>query len=112
DGARIAFTLARDTGYLNVPAPQADGDPYEYRVAWVPAEGGTPTFYSISGDEHTPLWSPDGAWLAYVAYESRVPGADPSSTAVPTPEASAGAAPLPTIREADLWVVSADASEK
>lgn len=111
DGERIAFTMARDTAYLNVPAPQADGDPFEYRVAWVPAEGGAPTFYSISGDEHTPLWSPDGAWLAYLAYEARVPGTDPSSTAVPTPEGSTGTLP-PTIREADLWVVRADASEK
>jgi Tol biopolymer transport system component len=111
DGSRIAFTMVRDTAYLNLPAPQADGDPYEYRVAWVPPEGGVPTFYSISGDEHTPHWSPDGAWLAYTAYEARVPGADPASTAIPTPEA-AGSSALPTIREADLWVVSADAEEK
>jgi len=112
DGTRIAFTMVRDTAYLNLPAPQADGDPYEYRVAWVSPEGGTPTFYSISGDEHTPLWSPDGAWLAYTAYEARVPGVDPASTAVPTPEASAGSMAPSTIREADLWVVSADAEEK
>jgi Tol biopolymer transport system component len=112
DGTRIAFTMVRDTAFLNVPAPQAAANPYEYRVAWIPAEGGTPTYYSISGDEHTPLWSPDGAWLAYVAYEQRVPGADPSSTAVPTPEGGTSGTLPPLLREADLWVVSVDAAEK
>ena len=112
DGTRIAFTMVRDTAYLNLPAPQADGDPYEYRVAWVPADGGTPTFYSISGDEHTPLWSPAGGWLVYTAYEARVLGSDASSTAAPTPEGAAASAALPTTREADLWVVSVDAEEK
>lgn len=114
DGSKIAFTMARETRYLNAPARQADGDPYEYRVAWVPAEGGAPTFYSVAGDEHTPQWSPDGAWLAYVGYEDRVAGADPSSTAAPTPQPAPGqpTPAQPMVREADLWVVSADASRK
>jgi len=114
DGTKIAFTMVRATRYLNVPARQAEDEPYEYRIAWIPAQGGTPTFYSVAGDEHTPQWSPDGAWLAYVGYEKRIAGADPTSTAEPTPQPPPGVTPpaMPTVREADLWVVSADAAEK
>lgn len=102
DGARIAFRMARD-GF--------DGEiERQYHVGWVPPEGGAPTFYSVSGREHSPRWSPDGAWLAYVSYDKRAPGADDQSTAEPT--AAALTAPESYIQEADLWVVSADASEK
>lgn len=111
DGARIAFTMIRDTVYLNEIAVEAEGDTLEYRIAWIEANGGAPAFYSLSGDEHTPVWSPDGAWLAYIAYEERLPGADIYSTAVPTPQ---GAPPstTPLLREADLWIVRSDAAEK
>jgi Tol biopolymer transport system component len=114
DGSRIAFTMTRDTSYLESIGREAQDDTYEYRVAWIPAEGGAPQFYSRAGDEHTPQWSPDGSWLTYVAYEARVPGADPSSTAVPTPLPPPGQAPppAPLIREADLWVISADGEER
>ncbi len=114
DGSRIAFTMLRETAFLDAPAPQANGDPHEYRIAWIPGDGGTPTFYSVAGDEHTPQWSPDSQWLAYIAYEDRVAGADMASTAEPTQAPPSGqAAPLPpTLREADLWVVRVDASEK
>jgi Tol biopolymer transport system component len=101
--SRIAFTLVRRQ--LNSDGSTAR----EYRIAWVNAEGGDPVFYSVSGDEHTARWSPDGAWLAYVSFEQRVAGADMYSTAVPTP---VGAAPAPMLREADLWVVSADGERK
>ncbi len=103
DGAHIAFTLITDV---------AQGR--EYHIAWVPPEGGTPQLYSASGDEHEPTWSADGRWLAYIAYEERAAGADIYSTAEPTavpPPGQAGA-DIPLLREADLWVVSADAASK
>lgn len=84
DGGRIAFTLIRRT------ADSASAILDEHRIAWVPADGGTPAFYSVSGDEHMPRWSPDGAWLAYLS--------------VTTTDASA--------REAALWVVSLDGATK
>ncbi|MBL8164481.1 MAG: PD40 domain-containing protein [Anaerolineae bacterium] len=105
DGNRIAFTLIRTTLL-------ADGTPERsYHIAWVGAQGGVPEFYSITGDEHEPEWSPDGQWLAYISYTRRVPGADIYSTAAPTPEGQ----PVNTaamLREADLWVVSADGQTK
>lgn len=103
DGDRIAFTLIRRQNNPDGTTAR------EYRIAWVSADGGDPAFYSVSGDEHTARWSPDGAWLAYVSFAARVAGADIYSTAVPTP---VGAASAPTLREADLWVVSADGELK
>jgi dipeptidyl aminopeptidase/acylaminoacyl peptidase len=92
DASRIAFTLIE---YL----PPASSNPLanqpRARTAWVPADGGEVTFYSVSGDEYSPRWSPDGAWLAYMSYE--------------TARAEDG---TPLAREADLWVVSADAQRK
>jgi Tol biopolymer transport system component len=102
-GDRIALTLLRD-GYDGAPERQ-------YHVAWVPAGGGPPTPYSVTGREFSPQWSPDGAWLAYVSYDPRAAGADAASTAVPTPEGSTPA-PLVLVNEADLWIVSADAATK
>ncbi len=103
DGSRIAFTLITDP-----PAGR------EYHIAWVDANGGTPQLYSASGDEHEAAWSPDGQWLAYIAYEERVAGADIYATAVPTaaPPPGQSAPQMPTLREADLWVVSADGQTK
>lgn len=102
DGSRIAFTMIRDQ--------QISGRiEREHHIAWVDSSGGAPQFYSASGDEHEPQWSPDGQWLAYIAFEERVPGADIQSTAVPTP---VGSAPIPLLREADLWMVSADGQTK
>ncbi len=92
NGDKIAFILSRPTD-----------DGIESRVAWVSAEGGQPQFYSVAGDEHQPLWSVDGAWLAYIAYENRPAGTTPYATAEPAQSDTA-----PTLREADLWKVSAD----
>ncbi len=102
---RIAFVMQRI---------RPDADKPTYHIAWVDAEGGSPEFYSVTGREHSPTWSPDGAWLAYVSYEERVPGPDIFSTAAPTPEPPPGQ-PTPVVsllNEADLWVVSADGGTK
>ena len=104
---RIAFTFFRRE------TPPGRLTQETYHIAWIPAEGGTPQFYSVSGDEHSPVWSHDGAWLAYVAYDGRIPGPDAFSTVPPTPPS--GATPVPKeqlINEADLWVVSADGETK
>ena len=104
-GDRVAFTLIRDT-------PQRDSSIRRtYHIAWVGADGGPPQLYSASGDEHEPQWSPDGAWLAYIAYDERPAGADIYSTAVPTPPGQTGP-PVPLLREADLWLVRADGQVK
>jgi Tol biopolymer transport system component len=108
DGTRIAFTMIRDQPQIG------GGTEREYHIAWVGAQGGPPQFYSVSGDEHEPRWSPDGQWLAYIAFEERVAGADIQSTAAPTPVPAPGQAapPLPTVHEADLWTISADGVSK
>lgn len=96
-GDRIAFTMIRE-----------HGGEQTHHVGWIPANGGVPEFYSVTGDEHTPRWSPDGSRLVYTAYEERVPGANLYATADPAqtrPDA-------PTIRESDLWIVNADGSGK
>ncbi len=103
DGNRIAFTMLRD-GFEGEAERQ-------YHIGWVDAAGGSPQFYSVSGKEHNARWSPSGASLVYISFDERVPGADILSTAVPTPDGQTGSPP-PLIREADLWVVSADGSQK
>ncbi len=100
DGSRIAFTLIEPSAGYEATSG------YRHRIAWVPAGGGEPAFYSITGDEHTPRWSPDGTWLAYVSYEERPAGANPYATALPDAPVTS------TVREADLWVVGADGQNK
>lgn len=80
NGDRIAFTLIDS---------DANGEP-RHRIALVNVNGGEPAFLSVTGDEHTPRWSADGAWIVYVSFET-------------SPEGS---------READLWMVSADGVTK
>ncbi|MBL8130914.1 MAG: PD40 domain-containing protein [Anaerolineae bacterium] len=95
---RIAFTLVRSAG----------GET-SHHIAFIDGQSGAgssePAFYSVSGDEHTARWSPDGRWLVYAAYETRTAGADVFSTAAP---GQSGA----QLREADLWIVSADGTTK
>jgi len=102
DGSKIAFKMIRD-GLSGEPDRQ-------YHIGWVDPNGGEPTFYSVSGREHSPKFSPLGTWLAYVSFDKRAPGADDRSTAEPSAEASTD--PDDFIQEADLWVVSADGSTK
>ena len=105
----IAFTMIRDFYYSDRTIHRDTHIGYIDGTA--PAQ---PEFFSVTGREYTPIWSPDGSWLAYVSYDSRLPGDDVYSTAVPTPEGT----PVPEnideilLNEADLWVVSADGETK
>ncbi|MGJ3238036.1 MAG: hypothetical protein ACFE0Q_04960 [Anaerolineae bacterium] len=104
EGERIAFTLRRQ---------QSDGE-LTHHIAYVTADDPTVRFYSVTGSEYAPTWSPDGQWLAYLSYQERVAGVNVMATALPTAEPPPGQTPIPavTVNEADLWVVSADAEIK
>jgi Tol biopolymer transport system component len=82
-GDRILFTLIR---YYD----PAEGPPYRTtHIAWVNAEtGGAPNFYSNTGEETQPTWSPDGNYLVYVSGKSE-----------PEPQR-------------ELWFVRADGGDK
>ena len=96
---RIAYTWIDAGGNADI-----GGD---HRIAWIKPETGETGFYSVSGDEHSARWSSDGQRLVYIAYEQRPAGADTFSTADPNqPNTST------TLREADLWVVNADGTNK
>lgn len=82
-GDRIAFVLIRDY-------ERGEERTRTTHLAVIPAEGGRPALYSVSGTEGAPDWSPDGGWLVYTSYEEG-PGGQ---------------------RENDLWIVSADGGTK
>ena len=106
--SRIAFVMLREQ------AQRGGGVEVSRHIAYVqaePAGWSAPQFYSVTGREMSPQWSPDGNLLAYISYDERVAGADPLSTAMPTPS-EASAVPVNTLLEADLWVVSADGQTK
>lgn len=104
DGERLAFTMLRE---------QNDGTLTSH-IAFVTGDDPTMQFYSVSGSEFSPTWSPDSQWLAYVSYQERVAGANVMATALATSEPPPGQTPIASVMidEADLWVVSADASIK
>jgi Tol biopolymer transport system component len=108
DGSRIAFTMMREQSLRD------GGTEIQYHAAYVSPDNPEPQFYSVTGREYTPVWSPDSAWLAYVSYNERVAGANPLATALPTAEPPPGQTPPPVtmVNEADLWIVSADAQTK
>jgi Tol biopolymer transport system component len=111
--SRIAFTMIRRQPNVRGEIEQT------HHIAWIDATDPSvglraPEFYSVTGSEFTPQWSPDGQWLAYVSYQERVPGADIFSTAVPTEPPPPGEIPdeVTMLLEADLWVVSTDGEIK
>jgi Tol biopolymer transport system component len=95
--------------------PQRDGTrKLEYHIGYVTSEDPEPHFYSVTGSEHSPQWSPDGQWLTYLSINERVPGEGPYATAAPTPTVPEGQPTpnIPLLDEGDLWLVSADAQTK
>ncbi|MBI1258162.1 MAG: hypothetical protein GC204_11885 [Chloroflexi bacterium] len=116
DGSDVQ-TLVQADGTSGVWEPQWGADRIAYtftdadgkqRVAWLNPLTHESGFYSVTGDEHTPQWSPDDQQLVYVSYTERVAGTDMFSTAEPTRTGQVST----MLREADLWVVSADGSDK
>ncbi len=94
-------------GSPRIAYTQIDADG-KHRIAWIDPDTRETGTYSVSGNEHTARWSPDGQWLVYASYEDRVAGADMFSTAEPTRPGAVST----TLSEADLWMVSADGSTK
>ena len=82
DGRLIVFTLSKPEAGFEATGGRS------HRVALADAATGAVTVLSVSGDEHTPRWSPDGAQIAYTSYEADEVG----------------------VRAADLWLASATGS--
>jgi Tol biopolymer transport system component len=107
DGARIAFVLRRQQSI--------EGElVWKEHIAFVTPDNPEPAFYSVTGSEASPTWSPDGQTLAYISFSERAAGANVLATALPTAEPPPGQTPVPSlmVNEADLWLVAADASLK
>src|SRR5688572_14285509 len=102
DGARIAFVMRRQQS--------VEGElVWKEHIAYVSPDNPEPAFYSVTGRESSPRWSPDGQTLAYLSFSERAAGANVLATALPTAEPPAGQTPIPSIMvdEADLWLVTA-----
>jgi hypothetical protein len=73
-GGRVAFTVTERIGQAVALNTDAAANFTHHIAVYDPAAptadnpDGPFRRYSVSGDEHTPRWSPDGARLAYTAY--------------------------------------------
>lgn len=100
DGSRIAFTLMR---YYD----PVDKDPYRRsHILWIPASGGAAEFYSTSGFEWQPRWSPDGQQLVYVSAQPLLYDLDGNPIEI-TEENEDEVERYP-----ELWLVDADGNNK
>nr|BBH96032.1 putative peptidase YuxL [Thermogemmatispora argillosa] len=94
DGSRIAFVVTT-----------IDEREHEYRSAiWVALPGGEiRRFTSGRGRAHSPAWSPDGRWLAFVS--------DRESEESPPSGTAGSAAAQDGQRPAQIWLLPADGGE-
>lgn len=84
DGRQIVFTLNRPEAGFEATGGRS------HRIALADAASGAVTTISVSGDEHTPRWSPGGARIAYTSYETDDAG----------------------MRAAELWMAAADGATR
>lgn len=117
DVTRLAPQLVTSDGVSGAWEPQWGSDRIAYTqidaagkhyVAWINPTTREIGTYSVTGDEHNARWSPDLQRLVYISYEERPAGADIFATAEPTRPGTTST----MLREADLWIVSADGSTK
>lgn len=99
DGSRIAFTLMRYYQKPNKDKPERDS-----HIVWIEPTGGEMRYYSSTGKEWQPRWSPDGSALVYVSEQPILPT---EGTPTPPPEAEDD---LP--KKPEVWVTQADASRR
>jgi len=70
DGTWILFESYRDTTpcQFGTPVPNPPPCP-DLEIYRIPAQGGTPQRLTDSpGGDHQPVWSPDGAWIAFTSW--------------------------------------------
>ncbi|MFN8377923.1 MAG: hypothetical protein U0452_04555 [Anaerolineae bacterium] len=84
DGSQLVFTLSKPEAGFDATGGRS------HRIALADITTGAVMTLSVSGDEHTPRWSPEGSAIAYTSYETDEVGG----------------------RTADLWLASADGSER
>ncbi|MCB9438585.1 MAG: PD40 domain-containing protein [Anaerolineales bacterium] len=99
DGSRIAFTLMHYYQKPDEDEPERDS-----HIVWIAPEGGDLHYYSSTGKEWQPRWSPDGSALVYVSEQPVLPT---EGTPTPSPEEEDD---LP--KKPEVWVTQADASSR
>jgi dipeptidyl aminopeptidase/acylaminoacyl peptidase len=69
-GQTVSFDVHAGTSYSVSPRPTGNGWPSTFKAAcgWCPPRGHRRRITDYYNDAHLPVWSPDGARLAYYAY--------------------------------------------